>query len=170
MRRKAAALAWTRTTTGHTQLMPIDVHVDDAFVESVDVTLIERTAAAVLAYTGVFEAVSISLLITSDATLQKLNHDYRGIDAPTDVLSFADDNYTSFVIAPGTPRYLGDIAISYERVQEQAAEYGHAIERELAYLVAHGMLHLLGYDHERSPDDAAAMRTGEEAVMEMLGL
>ena len=170
MRRKAAALACARTTTSHTQLMPIDIQIDDAFLESVDATLIERTATAVLAYVGVSEAVSISLLITNDATLQALNRDYRDIDAPTDVLSFADDNSTPFVVAPGTPRYLGDIAISYERVQEQAAAYGHSLTRELAYLVAHGMLHLLGYDHERGLDDATAMRNCEEAVMQTLGL
>ncbi len=150
--------------------MSIDVQIDDTLVESVDVSLIERTATAVLTHVGVFEAVSISLLITNDATLQALNHDYRGIDAPTDVLSFADDPNTSFVVAPNTPRYLGDIAISYERAQEQAAAYGHPLERELAYLVAHGILHLLGYDHERGPDDATAMRACEEAIMETLGL
>ena len=76
----------------------------------------------------------------------------------------------AFVLPPDAPRYLGDIAISFERVVAQAAEYGHTPERELAYLTAHGMLHLLGYDHERGPDDAAAMRAQEEAAMEQLGL
>lgn len=150
--------------------MPIDVQVDEAFADSIDVTLIERAVTAVLVHAGVSDTVSISLLITNDATLKALNQHYRGIDAPTDVLSFPDHHSTAFVMAPDAPRYLGDIAISYERVQEQAAAYGHSPERELAYLVVHGMLHLLGYDHERSPDDASAMRTCEEAVMETLGL
>jgi probable rRNA maturation factor len=74
------------------------------------------------------------------------------------------------VLPPAAPRYLGDIAISYERVVAQAAEYGHSPARELAYLTAHGVLHLLGYDHERGPEDAAAMRAREEAAMERLGL
>jgi probable rRNA maturation factor len=68
------------------------------------------------------------------------------------------------------PRYLGDIAISYERVVAQAAEYGHSIARELAFLTVHGMLHVLGYDHERGPADAAAMRAREETVMQLLEL
>jgi probable rRNA maturation factor len=71
---------------------------------------------------------------------------------------------------PDAPRYLGDLAISYERVVGQAAEYGHSRARELAYLTVHGMLHLLGYDHERGADDAAAMRAREEAVMAEIGL
>ena len=98
---------------------------------------------------------------------------YRGVDAPTDVLSFGDDDADdgpAFVRPPGTPRYLGDLAISYERAVAQAAEYGHSRERELAYLAVHGVLHLLGYDHERGPEDAAAMRAREEAVMIQIGL
>jgi probable rRNA maturation factor len=93
------------------------------------------------------------------------------VDAPTDVLSFGDDGpATPFVGQPDAPRYLGDIAISYERVLAQAADYGHSVSRELAYLAVHGALHLLGYDHERGPDGAAAMRAREEAVMAALGL
>ena len=71
---------------------------------------------------------------------------------------------------PDAPRYLGDLAISYERVIAQAAEYGHSRARELAYLAVHGVLHLLGYDHERGEADAALMRAREDAAMEQLGL
>jgi probable rRNA maturation factor len=115
------------------------------------------------------------VLVADDAELQRLNRDYRGLDAPTDVLSFGDDEQAqggtpSFVAPPDAPRYLGDIAISYERVLAQAAEYGHSPQRELAYLAAHGALHLLGYDHERGPEHAAAMRAREEAAMQRLGL
>jgi probable rRNA maturation factor len=74
------------------------------------------------------------------------------------------------VAAPGAWPHLGDIALSFERVQAQAAEYGHSLQRELAYLVAHGTLHLLGYDHETGPTEAAAMRQREEAVLAGLGL
>jgi probable rRNA maturation factor len=149
----------------------IDVQVNPPFEQAVDAALIERAVAAVLEAERVEGEVEVSVLVADDATLHQLNRDYRGVDAPTDVLSFGDDEGDSaFVAAPRAPRYLGDIAISYERVLAQAAEYGHSAERELAYLAAHGALHLLGYDHELGPEDAAAMREREEAAMVRLGL
>jgi probable rRNA maturation factor len=155
-------------------MVEVDVQIDERFADMADAELIERAVAATLAGEGVAGPVEVSLLVTDDTALHVLNRDYRGVDAPTDVLSFAaDEDDTSgpaFVLPPDAPRYLGDIAISYERVMAQADEYGHSYERELAYLTAHGVLHLLGYDHERGPDDAAAMRAREEAAMERLGL
>ncbi|NJK81632.1 MAG: rRNA maturation RNase YbeY [Chloroflexaceae bacterium] len=152
----------------------VEAHVNEAFEERVDVALIAQTVTTVLSQLGTSEPVEVSILITDDAMLQQLNRDYRGVDAPTDVLSFGEDDdepVQPFVNAPdASQRYLGDIAISYERVQAQAAAYGHSERRELAYLVAHGVLHLLGYDHERSEAEAATMRTLEEAAMEALGL
>lgn len=148
----------------------IDVQVVDLFAERIDQTLVKQVIGAVLAQEGVAQLVEISVLITDDAALQQLNRDYRGVDAPTDVLSFADDPQSAFVPAPGSLRYLGDIALSYERVLAQADDYGHSPQRELAYLVAHGMLHLLGYDHECGDAEAAAMRSREEMVMTYLGL
>jgi probable rRNA maturation factor len=160
-----------------------------AATKAVDTALIERTVAAVMTIAEhnlpnatTAGPVELSILITDDATLHTLNRDYRGVDAPTDVLSFAsfiDDEgqgegesgaQAAFVTPEGMACYLGDIAISYERVLAQAKEYGHSAERELAYLTAHGVLHLLGYDHERGLEDAAAMREREEAAMQALGL
>lgn len=145
--------------------------------------LIERAIITVLTLEGVVEAgttengqpVEVGVLVADDDTLATLNRDYRGVDAPTDVLSFPDVGADSgagarFVAPPGVPRRLGDIALSYERVEAQAAEYAHTLQRELAYLVAHATLHLLGYDHEGTPHDAATMRAREEAAMEVLGL
>jgi probable rRNA maturation factor len=156
----------------------VAVEVLETFRDAVDeplIALIERTVAAVLAREAALTPpgpLEVSVLVADDATLHQLNRDYRGVDAPTDVLSFAaaDAAPGSFVLPPGVPQPLGDIALSYERVLAQAAEYGHSARRELAYLVAHGTLHLLGYDHERGPDDAQAMRAREEAVMDALGL
>jgi probable rRNA maturation factor len=153
----------------------LDVQVLEPFAAAVDTALIERTLTAVLEHEGLTEAVEISVLVADDATLHQLNRDYRSVDSPTDVLSFAEPapgDALPFVTAPDAdaPRYLGDIALSYERVLAQADEYQHPPQRELAYLVAHGTLHLLGYDHERGADDAATMRQIEEAVMAMLGL
>ncbi len=155
-------------------MIDVDVQTDDRFASEVDATLIVRAVEAALAVEGTMGAIEVGVLVTDDAELHRLNRDYRGVDAPTDVLSFADDEqagaHPTFVRPPEVPRYLGDIAISYERVVAQAAEYGHAVERELAYLTAHGVLHLLGYDHERGEADAAEMRAREETVMERLGL
>jgi probable rRNA maturation factor len=153
--------------------MEIDIQVDEQYAADVHAELIERAVAAVLEGEGISEPVELSVLVTSDAALHELNRTYRGVDRPTDVLSFADEEDapgTSFVRPPDTPRYLGDIAISYERVLAQAEDYGHSAARELAYLTAHGVLHLLGYDHERGEADAAAMRSREEAALGWLGV
>jgi probable rRNA maturation factor len=156
-------------------MIEIDIQVDERFVGAVDPALIERAVAAALAAEGVAGAIELSVLVTDDAELHRLNREYRGVDAPTDVLSFGDSEddaepATAFIRPPDTPRYLGDLALSYERVAAQAAEYGHSRDRELAYLTVHGVLHLLGYHHERGSEDAAAMRAREEAIMLQVGL
>ena len=153
----------------------IDIQVDEPFEDKVDAALIERAVAVALRAEQLDGAIEIGVLVTDDAALHRLNRDYRGVDAPTDVLSFADDaqeddTHPAFVRAPDAPRYLGDVAISYERIVAQAAEYGHSRERELAFLTVHGVLHLLGYDHERGPEDQAAMRAREEVIMQQIGL
>lgn len=143
----------------------------EAQAQGLDLGLAERSIAAVLRREAPGQPLEVGVLITDDAQLHALNRDFRGVDAPTDVLSFADDGDDSrFVSGQDGPRYLGDIAISYERVIAQAADYGHSPARELAYLAAHSALHLLGFDHERGPDEAAAMREREEAAMAELGL
>lgn len=93
-------------------------------------------------------------------------------DAESDADDDADDDADAAATAGGPssgPRYLGDLAISYERVVAQAAEYGHSVRRELCYLVAHGTLHLLGFDHETEAE-RAAMREREEAALDNLGI
>jgi len=156
-------------------MIETDIQIDARFQNAIDALLIEQAIAAALASEGAVGAIEVSVLVTDDATLHQLNRDYRGVDAPTDVLSFADNQEsdaapTAFVRPPDVPRYLGDLAISYERVVAQAAEYGHSRARELAFLTVHGILHLLGYDHERGVADQAAMRAREEVIMKQLGL
>lgn len=156
--------------------MEITVQVAPPFEGQVDTGLIEQAVAATLLSEGVIEPVEVGVLVSDDAALHRLNRDYRGVDAPTDVLSFAEEEPSNavagstFVRPPNQTRYLGDIAISYNRVIAQANEYGHSQARELAFLVVHGVLHLLGYDHERGEQDALTMRAHEEAVMQQLGL
>lgn len=156
-------------------MITIDIEIDEQFADAVDPELIERAIQAVIAAEGKTGALEVSVLVTDDAELHALNRDYRGIDRPTDVLSFADEppeeaGLPAFVLPPDASQHIGDIAISYERVVAQAAEYGHSTARELAFLTVHGMLHLLGYDHERGEHDAAVMRVREEELMEILGL
>jgi probable rRNA maturation factor len=121
--------------------------------------------------------VEVSLLLTDDATLHRLNRDFRGVDRPTDVLSFsqldgaapdAPDGAAPPPL-PGGTLPLGDVALSVPRARRQAGDYGHAFDRELAYLVVHGLLHLLGYDHE-AEDERVTMRREEEAALEAAGL
>ena len=154
--------------------MSVDIQIDPRYEAEVDPALIERAVEAVLTAETIAGPAELSVLVTDDAQVRALNRDYRNVDAPTDVLSFAAEEDASdrpaFVRPPGAPRYLGDIALSFERVVSQAAEYGHSRERELAFLVVHGVLHLLGYDHERGPEDEAAMRARQEAAMERLGI
>jgi len=150
----------------------LEIQVLEDYQDAVDCSLVQQTVEMILQQEGITDAVEVGVLVTNDETIRGLNHDYRGVDAATDVLSFADDGGTDvlFVTPPDMPRYLGDIVISYERVQSQAADYRHSTQRELAYLMAHAMLHLLGYDHERGSDDAALMRMREETTMTAMGL
>ncbi len=120
--------------------------------------------------------VAVGLIVTDDEEIREMNREYRGIDAPTDVLSFPLQEYESpekpkifFPQPPDEPLSLGDIVLSYPRAAEQAREYGHSLERELAFLLVHGVMHLLGYDHE-DPTQAGQMRQEEEKVLERLGL
>jgi len=113
---------------------------------------------------------TLSLHLVSDEAIRALNREHRGKDAHTDVLSFPlhDPNEMGFVLPPGEPLNLGDVVVSYPRAVAQAHEFGHALDRELAYLVAHGVLHVLGYDHERD-DDRMRMRQREEEALTPLG-
>jgi probable rRNA maturation factor len=116
-------------------------------------------------------ATEVSVTFVDDEYMQGLNYEYRGIDAPTDVLSFSqlETGEPEPPVFDPTAVSLGDIVISMERAAAQAAEYGHSLEREIGFLVIHGLLHLLGYDHG---DDAAAalMNARTEAILAQNGL
>jgi probable rRNA maturation factor len=148
----------------------ISVEVDPPYGDAVDDERLQEIAARVLVREGVTEPVELGIWITNEAEIHELNRTYRHVDSPTDVLSFgADDDDEPFVRAPDAPRHLGDIAISFPHVVRQAEEYGHSQERELAYLLTHGVLHVLGYDHE-DPDDAREMRAHEEQALGEWGI
>jgi probable rRNA maturation factor len=148
----------------------VAIEIDDSYVAEVDSAAIEALVSHVLRGEGVAPPAEVSLWITDESEVQRLNREYRSLDAPTDVLSFgAEEDDAPFVAAPDQPRYLGDLAISFPHVARQAEEYGHSRQRELGYLVTHGLLHLLGYDHEQ-PDDARRMREREEVLLGALGI
>jgi len=136
----------------------------EADVAGVDLTALERLAVHALEHERVPAPAELSVLLAGDALVHELNRDYRGTDAPTDVLSFAQEEGEAFAAADGAPRHLGDVVISLDTARRQAADAGVAFAAEVSHLLVHGVLHLLGYDHER-PDDEALMRAREDAIL-----
>lgn len=117
------------------------------------------------------EKVEISVTFADNEGIHAINAHYRHIDAPTDVLSFPQYEFVRGSEPGDEPIVmLGDVVISLERAAEQAEEFGHSFEREVAFLCVHSTLHLLGYDHERSPEEESDMRRRQRVVMERLGM
>lgn len=133
-----------------------------------DMDAVRRAVETVGRLYGAEEA-EVSVTLTDDAHIHVLNREYRGVDRPTDVLSFALMESEEPEIIGGASEVLGDLVISLERVQVQAEEYGHSALRELSFLTVHGMLHLLGYDHMEE-DERLEMETEQRHVMEELGI
>ena len=159
-----------------THYIPVTAAVD---VPSYDkkAALVRKTIRKALKMEGVCLPCEVDVLLTDDAGIHEINLEMRGIDRPTDVLSFP-----AFDLVPGQKPDkadadpatglvpLGDMVISMEHVAAQAKEYGHSLQRELAYLVTHSVLHLLGYDHVDEGEMKEHMRSHEEAVMTALEL
>lgn len=144
-------------------MMEITVNYSDmGFYDAEMERLIHKVLAKGAELQKVPEKSEISILICDNESIHALNKEYRGIDAPTDVLSFALNEGEDDV--PEEEPALGDIVISMERAEEQAKEFGHSKEREVAYLAVHGFLHILGYDHQVE-EDKKKMRTAEEAIL-----
>jgi probable rRNA maturation factor len=135
--------------------------------------LLQRVARRVVAAEGLTGWLLLGVQLLDDDGLRRANLAQRGLDAPTDVLSFpllpGLQPSGDFVLPPDEPANLGDVLISYPRAAQQAVEYGHGVEREVCYLLAHGILHLLGYDHQEAAE-RRAMRQREEAALAPLGL
>jgi probable rRNA maturation factor len=133
------------------------------------VNTVRAAAEKVGALYDVGEA-EVSVTLTDNAHIHELNRTYRGIDRPTDVLSFALNESQEPEISGGPAvNVLGDLVISVERAREQAADYGHSVRREVAFLTVHGMLHLLGYDHMEE-SDREEMEAEQRYVMKKLGI
>lgn len=140
--------------------------------------LLRRAAKAALKAEGVIEDCIISIMLTDDEGIHEINLAQRGIDRPTDVLSFPMNELLPGEFDPECCEYdfetdmimLGDMVLSLERCAAQAEEYGHSYARELSYLCVHSVLHLLGYDHLDEGPEKALMRRREDAIMDILGL
>ena len=132
--------------------------------------LVRRCCNAVLRMENFQGAAEVSVTFANNEQIHELNKMHRNVDAPTDVLSFPMGEDGKYDIDPATnAKILGDIVISMEKAVEQAERFGHTLQREVGYLTAHSMLHLLGYDHEE-PLEKDHMREKEELVMTQLGL
>lgn len=174
--------------------MLVDIIDDQAYLASGQEKLLHEVIEAAAKYLKLPEGIELDLSIVSNEEIQVLNRDYRGLDKPTDVLSFAltevtsefdvdfahldlteeaeeteDLEETEFEDEEAIPQHLGDIIISYPRAQEQAQDYGHSLDRELAFLAVHGFLHLNGYDHQ-TEEEAQEMFRIQEEVLTTYGL
>lgn len=143
--------------------------------------LVKRAINTALQYEGFDIPAEISVTFTDNEGIHSLNREYRNIDRETDVLSFplleSDElhelkNHMAIdhLNDPDEPVALGDIVLSLEKAELQAKEYGHSLERETAFLTVHSVLHLLGYDHEISPDDEKEMFLKQEDILSKMGL
>ncbi len=160
----------------------VDNEVDAKFDFDIE-ELSSAVAKEVLKSEGCDLDVQISLLITDDEGIKEMNSEFRGIDSETDVLSFPNISYDvpgDFSVCNGSQRpdiidpdtgmiVFGDIVINENRVRSQAAEYGHSERREFAFLVAHSMLHLCGYDHIEE-EEAKIMEEKQENVLNSMGI
>ncbi len=158
----------------------IRISFDHRTLASVSLTrVIRRCINAVLQAEGVDPDCEINVLLTDDRGIHAVNKASRGIDRPTDVLSFPMFSLTPGELPEDWSAYLdpetglcplGDMAISLERARRQAAEYGHSVSREVGYLTIHSMLHLLGYDHLDEGPEKARMRAREEMILRRVNL
>ncbi len=133
--------------------------------------LIRKACTATLKLEGFDDPAEVEVTLVNDDTIREMNSKFRNIDASTDVLSFPLGENGVYDQNPETAaKMLGDIVISVEHAVSQADLYGHGIEREMAFLTVHSMLHLLGYDHENGGLEKTVMREKEENVLDALGL
>jgi probable rRNA maturation factor len=149
----------------------LEVDIEPGLQLDLDAAVLSRLVESLIARHLPPGEYTLGLHLVSDETIRELNHEHRARDTHTDVLSFPlhDPSGMRFVLPPGQPINLGDVVVSYPRMLAQANEFGHSAARELGYLVAHGVLHVLGFDHEQDAD-RRRMRQAEEEALAALGL
>jgi probable rRNA maturation factor len=141
----------------------INLQIDEGLALPLPAKLLKKAALETVRHENVSIQADLTLVVSDDETLRRLNLEFMGIDAPTDVLSFPAD----FVDPDTQRRYLGDVVISLPRAQEQAPENGQSVQDELLLLVVHGVLHLLGHDHGE-PGEKERMWAAQSDVLSRL--
>lgn len=158
-----------------------DIQIFEEFSEVVSPEWVRAVVVGVLSIEPDWASESVSVVIADDDTVARLNLAHRGLDETTDVLSFSNrhsgqyygeyaqqetaERDTAFVLPPGFAADLGEVIVSYPQVERQAREAGHTAQKELAVMLAHGILHLLGYDHERESEAAEMFALQRKAVV-----
>lgn len=130
------------------------------------VSRLEKRTAFILEAAGGPGGAELSVALIGDDEMRQLNLDYRGIDEPTDVLAFSQTEGEFCDVAPDV---MGDVVVSVDTASRQAKEAGHALDQELDSLIIHGVLHLLGYDHEKGAVEERKMRKMEKKILSALG-
>lgn len=138
-------------------MLYLNIQIDEPYIGIFQESFCRSVVEHTLDVAGQKSDSELGLVITDDETVWHLNREYRGIDRTTDVLSFAlgetkEGEDESFIMPPDDVLHLGEVIISFPQAQRQAEEHNHSIEYELSLLVAHGVLHLLGYDHENDAE------------------
>jgi probable rRNA maturation factor len=141
----------------------VRVSVVEPFASSLSEARLESVARRVLEGEGV-DAAELSVTVTDDETVRSLNREYAGEDAVTDVLSFSQREGEEFATPPGGASPLGEVIIAYPQAAQQAGEQEQSVDEEVARLLVHGILHLLGYDHAQ-PEEERRMRAREEELV-----
>ncbi|MDX8045951.1 rRNA maturation RNase YbeY [Gracilibacillus sp. S3-1-1] len=147
--------------------MEIDFHDETEKVSEEHIALITNLLTYAAEQENIAEGAELSISFVDNDDIQQLNSQYRGLDKPTDVLSFAlEETAEDEVTISGVelPVALGDIIISVDKAVEQAEEYNHSFSRELGFLALHGLLHLLGYDHMEEADEKKMFGRQEEIL------
>jgi probable rRNA maturation factor len=146
----------------------LSIRIEKPFVNLVSKQWLRQAVKLTLVHTGISSPVELGLVIAGDDTVHELNRNYRCVDRTTDVIAFSlserGADAQPFITPPDDIIYLGEVIISYPQAKRQAEEQHHPLEKELALLVAHGVLHLLGYDHE-FPEQAEKMRSMEARIL-----
>ena len=149
----------------------LSIRIEKPFVSLVSKQWLRQAVKLTLIHTGISLPVELGLVIAGDDTVHELNRSYRSVDSTTDVIAFALSERRAkaepFITPPDDVIHLGEVIISYPQAKRQAEEQRHPLERELALLVAHGVLHLLGYDHEL-PEQEQKMRAMESKVLDAI--
>jgi probable rRNA maturation factor len=143
----------------------IHLEISEGYRSQFDPNVLEKAASVALLNLSVTHGAELTLVVSDDKHLQELNSEFRGVDAPTDVLAFP----TTFENPEHGIPYLGDIVISFPRAVEQASEAKHPVEAELQLLVVHGLLHLLGHDHGDF-EGKQKMWSAQRTILAQLGL